>query len=73
MTKLNNETCFCAENFYDEPSLPDPSFQQLSINTPSQSELEMMENSSYIASRIIADSRMVFEECPAYIRHQDVH
>lgn len=62
-----------AENIYDEPSQPDPVYQEINTERTTDKSIEMMENSSYITTSKIADYVTVLEECPAYVRHQDVH
>ena len=65
---------FCAENvIYDEPSLPDPIYQEVIGNYKSASleqeiQMEMMKNCSYVTVRSKKCS-IILNECPAYIQH----
>ena len=58
-----------AENFYDEPKLPDPIYHEPNVEKRSATDLEMMENSSY--ARVSCPIKTEFKKCPAYISHQE--
>ena len=57
------------DNIYDEPSLPDPIYQEVSTKSESDIRVDMIRNLSYSSTK---DSLMILKECPAYVRHQDV-
>ena len=59
------------ETVYDEPSQPDPIYQEIAVNNEPDTPMEMTENDSYMATKITIDSEIILSECPAYakIRH----
>ena len=64
-----NRSCMHTENIYDEPSLPDPIYQELTAMNDSGTRVEMMGNPSYALSATAAaavDSRIILSKCPAY-------
>ena len=60
---------YLTENVYDEPSQPDPIYQEIVTNTAPK--IQMVENDSYIIAT--REPVTVLQECVAYIRHNDLH
>lgn len=56
-----------AENVYDEPSLPDPIYQEITVKNVSEIRLELTGNLSYVSSTAVAtDSKITLNKSPAY-------
>ena len=54
---------------YDEPSQPDPIYQEIAaVNNEPDTPMEMTENDSYMATKITIDSEIILNECPAYAK-----
>ena len=65
--------CLCAENIYDEPSLPDPIYQEVdsksNMTVEQEMQIEMMKNYSYACVKSKkCQFTIILNECPAYIQ-----
>ena len=58
-----------SENIYDEPSIPDPIYQEVTKSMSTEQEIQTMKNYSYATVRSKECSMIILNECPAYISH----